>query len=367
MWLESLNVENCRALQQVALDLSAQCNVFSGDNGSGKSSLIEALCILSRGRSFRTPRIADVIRQQTAMLTVSGRVCVDNLQTYPLGISKTTQQTRIRINHQDIYQQAELSRHLPVTVIHPDTIDLASGSPVQRRALLDWLAFYREPEFHKDWRSYQRIIKQRNSCLRELSQRYALPYWTDELIQLQPKINQYRQQALVALKNALQTLAALLEPLGFIELQLSTGFPNHVDTHDLSGLQRFFQDKQDFELRHGVSLYGAHRGDLVIYLNDQPVARSASRGQLKLLGIALLLAQSDAITQDRTKRGIIAIDDLASELDSVNQQRLYQVLSQSSQQLMITGTRPPPDHFLPNQTRLFHVERGHIGLATALY
>ncbi|WP_020393647.1 DNA replication/repair protein RecF [Thiolinea disciformis] len=367
MWLESLSVENCRALQQVSLDLSPQFNVFSGDNGSGKSSLIEALCILSRGRSFRTPRIAEVIRQDATALTIAGRVKTDDLQTYPLGIHKTTRQTRIRINHQDIYQQAELSRHLPVTVIHPDTIDLAGGSPVQRRALLDWLAFYAEPEFHRDWRAYQRILKQRNSCLRELSQRYALPYWTNELIQLQPKFNRYRQQALLALQESLKNLAVLLEPLGCVQLYLSTGFPSQVDNVDADTLEQFFKEKQDMELRHGVSLYGAHRGDLMIHLDEQAAARTASRGQLKILGIALLLAQSNAITQDITKRGIIAIDDLASELDSLNQQRLYQVLSQSSQQLMITGTRPPPDHFLPNQTRLFHVEHGHISLATALY
>lgn len=366
MWLQQIGVQNCRLIEDQAVVLSPQVNVFTGDNASGKTSLIEALCILSRGRSFRTQRIADVIRQGCDALTITGRIGDEAAAIdYPLGITKGRDgSTRIRINHADVNQQAELSRHLPLTVIHPDTVELLTGPPANRRALLDWIAFYREADFHLDWKNYQRILKQRNACLRDPRQREALAEWTRELLRLQPRIYQFRCHALQALEQALQQVAPLLTAMGSVGLKLSTGFPQHVQMDDMAGLQAFFQERQEQELRHGVSLYGAHRGDLLVTLNAEPAARMASRGQLKLLGIALLLAQSEAITNDGVKRGIIALDDLASELDNSNQRLLYQVLGHTRQQLMITGTRQPPADYLPTGSRLFHVEHGKVSLVS---
>jgi len=361
VWLQQLSIENCRLIEQSQLALAKQANVFIGDNGSGKSSLIEALCILSRGRSFRSPRIREVIRQGADTLTVTGRIydqASDRL--YPIGISKNGQKTRIRINHGDVQQQAELSRHLPLTVMHTDTVDLISGSPVQRRALLDWIAFYREKEFHNDWRNYQRILKQRNVCLREPQQHYALSYWTEQFVLLQPRILQYRQRALQALQTALQQVEAMLARTGALSFALQTGLPAQLDAANSEALLAYLREKEQQEKRYGASLYGAHRSDLQVFLNGQMAAKTASRGQLKLLGIALLLAQSMAIAHDDTNRGIIAFDDLASELDSDNQQLLYQVLQSTQQQLIITGTRLPALNDLPKETRLFHVKQGQF-------
>ncbi len=361
MWLQQLTVENCRLIERWELELVPQVNIFTGGNASGKSSFIEALCILSRGRSFRTAKTAEVLRQGSEVLQISGRVRDEaaNLD-YPLGIAKTRVATRIRINHADVYQQAELSRHLPLTVMHPDTIELLTGAPAGRRALLDWIAFYREPDFHASWRDYQRILRQRNACLRDPQQHYALGYWTTQLIRLQPRIHQFRCSALLALQHALTQLTELFTYTGELELKLQHGFPAHIKVQDIARLEAFFHERQEQEMRQGFSLYGAHRADLQITLDNQLAARVASRGQLKLLGIALLLAQSEAITTEDVKRGIIAIDDLASELDNNNQQLLYQVLRRTRQQLIITGTRPPPEDYLPADSRLFHVEQGRI-------
>lgn len=359
MWLKQLTVENCRVIARANLELSPQTNLLIGDNASGKSSLLEALSILSRGRSFRSPRIQEIIRQGEKTLTVAGKVLHnDTGAEYPLGISKTVDATRIRINHADVNQQAELSSHLPLTVIHPDTLDILSGSPAQRRALLDWVSFYRSTDFHQDWRSYQRVLKQRNVCLRDEQQRFALQHWTEKLAELQPRIHRARCDALDALNLALEKLTALFTHTGKPELKLQSGFPNTVKADDYDSVLKFLQARQEHEIQHGLSLYGCHRGDLQVTLNGILAARYASRGQLKILGVALLLAQSQAITTEAPKRGIIAIDDLISELDGENQKLLYQVLQQTEQQLLITGTQAPGDDHLMDTGKMFHVEHG---------
>lgn len=355
-------VHNCRVITQAELELAAQANIVYGINASGKSSLLEALTLLARGRSFRTPRIADVLQRGTTELMVSAMI-EDGVGggRYPLGISKTAQATRIRINHTDISQQAELSSHLPLTLLHPDSVELITGSPSLRRAFLDWIAFYRFADFHSVWRYYQRVLQQRNACLRDAKQQhYALAQWTTQLIALQPVLYSYRSQALTALQTDLQISHPLLASTGMPQLTLSSGFPAHVDITEQEQLQRFFQDKQAQELKQGFSLYGAHRADLQISLDGIPAVRIASRGQLKLLAISLLLAQSHAAASETTKRGIILIDDLAAELDEANLQALYNTLCTTQQQLVITGTHLEPlrQHF--NHARVFHVERGQI-------
>ncbi|MEB4593443.1 DNA replication and repair protein RecF [Candidatus Thiothrix sp. Deng01] len=361
MWLSKVAVSNCRIVAYTELELAAHVNVLYGDNASGKSSLLEALAVLSRGRSFRTPRINELITRGADELTVSVRV-EDGVAggSYPAGICKSSQATRIRINHADVAQQAELSAHIPLTLIHPASVDLVTGGPAIRRAFLDWIAFYRFTDFNSTWRNYQRILKQRNACLRDAKQRHALPQWTEQLIALQPILYRYRLQALDVLQYTLQGNSALLANLGLPLLQLSTGFPANVDVENRQHLEQFFRERSGQEQKQGFSLYGAHRTDLHILLDGVPAVRVASRGQLKLLAVALLLAQSHTTAETEAKRGIIAIDDLASELDESNQQALYNTLRTMQQQLIITGAHYEPLRRWFADARVFHVKQGKM-------
>lgn len=361
MWISKLTVHNCRIIHSAEINLEPSINIFYGQNASGKSSILEALSLLARGRSFRTPRIQEVIHNQAPEILVNARVEQGQLSTsYPIGISKSANETRIRIQHSDIKQQAELSTHLPLTLIHPNSVELLMGSPAGRRAFLDWIAFYRFADFHTHWKQYQRVLKQRNACLRDIKQRSSLPYWTEQLIRLQPLIQRFRQQALAALLQTLQISHELLQMPQLPQLQLSTGYPQDVDILDVDNVHNFLATRLDNELKQGISLYGTHRADLKILLAGQPVHQVASRGQLKLLTVGLLLAQSHAISELSTKRGIIAIDDLAAELDEPNQQTLYKILCSTQQQLMITGTRPIASHLLAQQAALFQVHQGQV-------
>ncbi|WP_020558188.1 DNA replication/repair protein RecF [Thiofilum flexile] len=346
MYLEQITIENCRSIRQATLGLSPRVNFIRGNNAAGKSSILEAIHILSTGRSFRTPRIQEVIQQGKNHVLVAAKLISESYsqtypQGYPLGIQKTPRTTHIRINHQDVKQQAELTRHLPFAIIHPETLSLITGGPAIRRALVDWIAFYRDAEFHELWRQYQRVLQQRNACLRDSAQRYALGYWTEQLIKLVPILHQKRFDALKWLGLGVEHYKHLIASMGLIELKLSTGFPAYLDTTQPQEMLYFLQSKQQQEMAQGFSLYGAHRVDLHIQLAGQLAERVASRGELKLLSIAFLLAKSYAIADQAPERGLIGVDDLAAELDDTNQLLLYETLLTTQQQLVITGTRLP--------------------------
>lgn len=359
MLLKQLSINHCRVIEQAELTLSPSVNLICGDNGSGKSSILEAVSILSRGRSFRTTRIADVIQYTKPSLLIRAQ-CIKQQQQFHIGIEKDQSQTRIRVNQQNIQTQAALSRYLPVTLIDPNSVELVTGSPSVRRAYIDWIAFYLFPEFHKVWQNYQRILKQRNLCLRVSQYLSALPVWTDELIKAQLQVIQYREQALVTLEPQLAVLAKQLLEGACVSVKLSTGFPQGMDLSTASQ-KAFYLERYESELKANRTLSGAHRADLQVLFNGQAAQHCASRGQLKLIAVALLLAQSRSIDVDHQHQGIIAIDDLAAELDSANRQCLLKTLQGLEQQLLLTSTQEDLISLHSND-HMFHVKHGQVNL-----
>jgi len=372
VWIKQLTVQHCRIIERANLDLSPRLNLITGGNGSGKSSLLEALYLLSRGRSFRTHRIADLITHQQTSTLCSARLQQTNdtsvssnhsmMPSTALGIEKSPQQTILRVNQQAVKSQADLTRLLPITLIHPEVVSLIVGSPALRRAFIDWLAFYLHDDFYPQWKRYQRILKQRNACLRSPSHYQSLSYWSQELVALQASLHDFRLTALSALQQSLAHYQPILWADVALDLQLQTGFPAEFDLHDQAALLKLYQKREAQDIKTGYTLYGVHRADLLIKINGVLAAKSASRGQLKMLSILLLLAQSHALSHTDKGSGIIVIDDLAAELDAQNRARLFSVLWETGQQLLITSTQQALQAFDVSAIdhTLFHVKQGVV-------
>ncbi len=354
MWIDNLNVNNCRLLDDINITLSKDLNIILGENASGKTSLLESLALLSNGKSFRTSHINNVISHNESTVLVSARLNYKNKKSQ-IGIEKSTTKTRIRINKQDIYSQAELSRHLPITIMHPESIELITGTPSYRRSYIDWITFYLYPDFHEEWKKYRHILKQRNLCLKDPKHKYALPKWTEELIHLQPSITNFRIKAIDKLKVELDKVSKELLQDGNVDLVFHNGFPADVKL-DKESLTQYYSQKEEYDLKLKRTSSGVHRADIKIILNAKPAIQSASRGQLKLLAITLLLAQSTTINKDNEEKGIIVIDDLAAELDEKNKGKLISYLATLNQQLIITTTKKIEIEDIPS--RLFHVKHG---------
>ena len=362
MWIDTLNVKNCRSLKSIALQLSPYLNIIVGENASGKTSLLESIYLLSSGRSFRTSHISDVISHNEKEILVTANISFDELNHSHIGIEKSSSKTRIRIDKQDINSQAKLSLHLPITVIHPDSICLITGGPSYRRSYIDWIAFYLFPEFYPKWKSYQRILKQRNLSLKDSKHHYSIDKWTEELVSLQPDITQYRELALRELKPLLIESSSKLLRGKSIDIEFHSGLPKEIElTHD--SMMKFYRSKLKYDLAIKRTSIGVHKANLKFFIDDKLAERSASRGQLKLLSISLLLSQSAAIKKDikggNDNRGIILLDDFTSELDSINEGSLIDYLYKLKQQILLTTTHEniSNDDFAG---KMFHVKHGLI-------
>ncbi len=355
MWLSNLTVRNCRIIKEATLSLSPDINFIYGSNGSGKSSLLEAISILSIGRSFRTSRIAEVIRYEEEALLSTSIVSSEDFENKRIGIEKSTSKTLIRVNKQNIQSQSELSKILPISIIHPLSHELITGGSLKRRRFIDWLAFYKYPEFHHQWKLYQTLLKQRNAALKDPKLYYALEHLTYELCKLQQPIHSYRQQALEKLKQTIEDSIPSFLIEQSAQLTLKTGLPKDIGL-DADSLVNYYNSKLSYEKLRGRTVQGVHCSDIVINLNGMPAVSSASRGQSKLLSLLLHIAQNITITQ----QGIIAIDDLAAEIDESNYRKLIDFVPSLNRQVIITSTHKP--EVLPNKLdySMFHVKHGEV-------
>lgn len=227
------------------------------------------------------------------------------------------------------------------------------GSPSERRKFIDWIAFYLYPDFYSHWGKYQKILSQRNVCLRLPEHRKSLDFWTNELCKLQPILFDYRTQALNVFLQCVETFKPQLLPDDEIGIELTSGYPNGTD-FSLETLLQFHKDKQESDIRSARTLNGAHVANVKIHFNDQLAQNVVSRGQLKMLTTLLVIAQS----YTSNEKAIFAFDDFTSEIDASNQTRLLSLIADLSLQVLITSTTQSILDETSINAEMFHVKHG---------
>jgi DNA replication and repair protein RecF len=351
--LRSLQIEDLRCISHAQLDFSAGITLIHGANGSGKSSILEAIYLLGRGRSFRTVRLGAAIRTGSAQLRVVGSVTSDAGRPFTIGLEATPRQTRARIAGEPAVSLAALSTAFPVQIIEPGVHKLVEEGSVRRRRYLDWGVFHVEHSFLEHWQRFHRVVKQRNAALRAHAADDELDAWDGEFAAAGEGLHLARQAYLEALKPyvARTTERLLLQP---VALAYSAGWPGELS------LAEALRTGRQQDRRRKTSLRGPQRADLVIRCGGQGLAReTVSRGQQKLLAAALILGQL-AFHADRSgMRATLLLDDPAAELDSTHLRRLVEEVHALKAQVVITALHPERSLLGPPE-QVFHVEHGTV-------
>ncbi|WP_201508174.1 DNA replication/repair protein RecF [Psychrobacter proteolyticus] len=398
--IERLQISHLRNLTQISLKPAA-CNIIIGANGSGKTSLLEAIFLLSRGKSFRHHQPKRYIQHHQNNTTVHARL--NDSRT--LAIQKQADATTIlRLNQTTVYNQSILTEQLPTLLIDPSTMDMLEQGSASRRQLLDWLVFHMKQGFHPQWMAYQRLLKQRNSLLKSTRhltqvQLTELKSWDKGLSNHAALIHHYREQVFTEwqpyfAKSIVQLLPSYAE-------QLSLSYNAGYDTSVALDVQLNERLEQDLQL--GYTRIGNHRADIHVHwrsdesisdqTTDHRTAASAhsiqtklptlkeqaanvlSRGEKKLLITALRLSQlplllndeerSDSLNDDLSSKAtpVVLLDDITAELDDRAIEILLSTLAQLPCQVFMTSLT---DDILPLinelwlQPNVFHVKQGEI-------
>lgn len=333
----------------MSIEAHPQLNVLFGGNGAGKTSVLEALVVLSRGRSFRTTQAAELLGGQGKQFRIFVETVNDENKHSRLGLERTGSHWRARKNGVDLSQLSQLTRSLPIVLMEPNSHLLVSGAPEVRRKYLDWGLFHVEHQFLDVYRRYSKILKQRNAALRN-RQENVLDSIDDVLADLGVLLGRFRKAHTDAARKKTRKLLKKLSPgLDCIELEYRQGWTG--DT-----LRDSLEINRDNDLQRGSTMSGPHRADVALILNGAPARGVLSRGEQKILSAALLLSLAE-ILKSNGDAPVMLMDDLASEFDERHYENVLEKTRQVGGQVWVTGTR---EHHSGKDFSLFHVKHGEV-------
>ncbi len=355
MWLRELRLENLRVFENQTLEFSSGINLFVGANGAGKTSLLEAVYLLSYARSFRTNNRAVLARHNAGGLVIFGRLVYPDEIDRSVGLSRNHGRWQAQINGQPISALSDLLRLCAVVCFEPGSHALISGASEYRRNFLDWGLFHVEPNFLSSWRRYQRALRQRNALLRQHSDEAAFTPWNKELVSAAKEVTQYRRNYLNLLSPRLSAIAdTFLGELGACSLHFNPGWS------EATPLEVVLEQTHARDRLRGFTGEGAHRADWRLSFPGSPQREYLSRGQEKLCALACALAQAEVFHQIKHDWPIFCLDDLGSELDLAHQGLVMAYLRAWKAQVLLTSTNSMPTLSDNIEVRRFHVEPNRV-------
>ncbi|EAT10677.1 DNA replication/repair protein RecF [Bermanella marisrubri] len=354
MAIELLMLQGVRNLSPTNVSPSPLVNLIYGENGSGKTSFLEAIYYLAYCKSFRTHKQKNLI--QHGQNTMTGFCQLPHKQ---LGVERNQEgQRRIKLNGVCLNSAAELASVLPIQLLDPTMFRLLEGSPQLRREYIDWGVFHVEPQFFGIWKQFKRAHQTRNALLRAGgASESERKIWHSSLSDLANQITSMRIAYLERLKPLFDHyMARLNDGLG-VTMSFYQGWKKDQDYYEL------LESSWKSDIESGYTKSGPQRADLRIKAENVPAMDVLSRGQQKMVVCALKLAQADLYKQVSGSPCIFLVDDLAAELDINHRKALCRLLEELKCQVFVTAVESTQIQgcWSPSsQLKTFHVEHGTI-------
>ena len=375
---------NFRNYERLELDLLPGMTLFQGENGAGKSNLLEAMYMLAVARSPRASSDRELIRRSNGEGEFYTQVAADversgdavNLQInfrstnapVPAGApAMLAVQKYFRVNGA-ARRASALIGHLNAVMFSADDLEIVFGAPSVRRRYLNILISQTDRDYLGAIQRYERVVRQRNHLLRQIREGTArvgeLAFWDDELVKEGSRIVAQRLDTVKVLSEGASPMYAGLsggsERLGVAYL------PNVELAEDVSesgiaeAVRLKLEERRRQELARGITVTGPHRDDLALTLDGLDAAGFASRGQTRTAVLALKLAEAEYLRDRRGREPVILLDDVLSELDAARREQVLGHAARYDQALITTADADTFAMQLPQGTARFGVRRGEI-------
>ncbi|MGH8233173.1 MAG: DNA replication/repair protein RecF [Rhodanobacteraceae bacterium] len=358
MNIDLLRVSNLRCFERIEFKPGPGINWLIGPNGAGKTTLLEVAHILSHGRSFRTGGRAAPCRQGAHEYLVYAEVSRVDRPQQRLGLTRSEDRWKARLNGADLSTLAPLFATCPVVCFGPESQALILGGAAERRSFLDWSVFHVEHQSLDIWRMWRRTLRQRNALLRASADNAEFDPWERDLSELADRIHALRTECLASLEPYLTQEADWLVPeLGAARIDYRPGWDESL------GLARQLADQRERDRERGFTQRGAHRADWSLRFDRVVQREHLSRGQAKAIAMVCVLAQTRWLRDRIGEYPLLCLDDVGSELDKAHVAKVIAWLGDKSLQAWLTSTSEPDRSRIGDGAKVFHVE--HSGLVPA--
>ena len=354
MAIQHLEIHNLRNLSSVSLEPISGLNFIFGPNGSGKTSLLEAIHCLGRGKSFRTHKTNNLIGEGHESFSVIGKILQHGRNSI-IGMQRHKGSSEIRLAGKAISRSSQLSEVLPVAILDPGLNRLIDEGPDLRRRFLDWGVFHVKHDFSTVWNTYKRTLSQRNAALRAGWSKSAIAHWDQSLVNAGNQLDKARRDYLSNLMVFVHESLERYPSISDVSITYQQGWRAGSDFSD------YLASQLESDRERGFTQFGPHRADIKIKTGGYEARDYLSRGRQKLLVANLILSQCRQITAQNITP-VILVDDLPSELDAETRALLIQTLCETNAQIFITAT--DSDLFILQDLdyQMFHVEQGRLTL-----
>ena len=351
MFLNRLSLRKIRNIKEANLTLNQKTNVIIGENAAGKTSVLESLDILSRGRSFRTNKFESLVSSGEKSFYVGATVGGSGKK---LEIHKEKNKTKVLINNKEEKKQSLLAQELAILCIHPSSHNLIEGPPSERRAFLDWGLFHVEQDFKKEWASYIKLLKQRNEALKTRALKDDI--WLEKLAEAGEQITKMRASHMANLNKHFQQNKEHILPNLELSFLYEQGWEENSPLFDSLCAKRAIDEER------GYTSVGPQNANISISLNGREAQKVCSRVQQKLIANIMLLSQSKEFYERREFPSIILVDDLSAELTLDMQEKILERLFETNSQIFLTALNDSvlADILCEMDANVFHVEHGEI-------
>lgn len=368
MYLKNLKVKDFRIFREDKVEFSNKINVFIGKNAQGKTSLLEAIYMLSLARSHRTFKEKEVIRFQTDYAQISGEVFKNNRRT-SLSLTLTKQGKIAKVNHLQKNKLSDYIGTFNVILFAPEDLNLVKGGPQERRLFIDRELSQLDLIYLRESNLYQKLLKQRNAYLKLLSKKEAkdrlyLEVLTEQLARSAARVSLARYDFIHRLEALAQPIHQQLANDNETLTLMYSGSVALQEEMDEEQVTELFLDKfksyEEQEIANGVTAIGPQRDDIKLKINQKLVAQYGSQGQQRTTVLAIKLAEIEYIKQLLKEYPILLLDDVLSELDYHRQTQLLHFIENKVQTFLTTTSLKEVHVDQIENPRVFRIESGQV-------
>ncbi len=333
MKVTSLSLVNFRNFSKLSVDFEPKGCLITGDNGSGKSNLLEAIAYCAFGKSVRNFSDNDLVNFESQFFYNKTGFSADG-EALSFEISFQQNSKAIKLNNRPISKLSELYKHVKVIYFSPDDISLINNTPRLRRNFIDTSCSQNDWEYLHLLREYHKIVQQRNALLKtEFDDKYKKS-WDLKLYSTANEIIKRRIEYCKQLEELSREICEnLTDRKEQITLSYKSTLPINMKQNEL---MEFLYEKEKREVEQGHTLFGPHLDDIVIKLDDRLAKEFASQGQKRSIVISMKLAQAKLVRQSSKTLPILMFDDILSELDESRTERIIRLVGTEHQVFIAT-------------------------------
>ena len=363
MILRSLRAVGWRNLEPTALQPGPRATVFFGNNGQGKTNLMEAAHYLVEFRSFRTKAPGELVNWNAQRAALTAEVSFGGLERR-LEIELGPGLKSVRLDNKAVRRDAARTRGLGVVVFVPDDLMLPKAPPSARRSFVDRAAFAADRSFYAEAVTHQKVLRSRNALLRRGGGGgpALLETYDEELARAAARLTVRRRTLVAALAPRVRELfVALHGPLDAeIRYRSDRRIEEAQNEEDLkTAILAGLRASRPVDLRRGHTGFGPHTDDLELLLGGRPVRTHGSQGQMRSLVLALKLAELANLEEALGEPPLLLLDDVASELDERRRGQLFETIVGLGGQSFISVTDRNLIPALPGRID-FEIEAGRV-------